>query len=142
MPLVRIDHSDTRTNSAELAAAIHDAIAAIYGIPDRDRFQVITARPATTIVAQDAGLGFERTDPVIIQIFTQRGRSDEAKQTLYAEIASRLGAVGVAPEDVFIGYVENGPQDWSFGFGRAQYMTGELAVPRANPARPSPEPAL
>lgn len=142
MPLVRIDHSDTRTNSAELAAAIHDAIAAIYGIPDRDRFQVITARPATTIVAQDAGLGFERTDPVIIQIFTQRGRSDEAKQTLYAEIASRLGAVGVAPEDVFIGYVENGPQDWSFGFGRAQYMTGELAVPRANTARPSPEPAL
>ncbi len=129
MPLVRIEHSDSRANGAELAAAIHDAIVAIYGIPVRDRFQVITARPATTIVAEDAGLGFERIDPVIIQIFTQRGRSDEMKQTLYAEIAARLGAVGVAPEDVFIGYVENGPQDWSFGFGRAQYMTGELAVP-------------
>lgn len=24
---------------------------------------------------------------------------------------------------------ENGPEDWSFGFGRAQYVTGELAVP-------------
>ena len=129
MPLVRIDHSDARTNSTEVAGAVHDAIVAVYGIPERDRFQVVTARPATTIVAEDAGLGFERVDPVIIQIFTQRGRSDEKKQELYAEIASRLAIVGVAGEDVFIGYVENGPQDWSFGFGRAQYLTGELAVP-------------
>jgi len=135
MPLVRIDHSDARHNSTELASAVHDAIVEIYGIPERDRFQVITARPAATIVAEDAGLGFERTDPVIIQIFTQRGRSDETKQRLYAEIAARLGAVGVAPEDVFIGYVENGPQDWSFGFGRAQYMTGELAVPASAPSQ-------
>ncbi|MFH8251870.1 tautomerase family protein [Microbacterium sp. B2969] len=134
MPLVRIDHSDARTNPAEIAGAIHDAIVAVYGIPVRDRFQILTARPATTIVAEDAGLGFERIDPVVIQIFTQRGRTDETKQELYAEIARRLETVGVAPEDVFIGYVENGPQDWSFGFGRAQYLTGELAVPAAKAA--------
>jgi len=131
MPLVRIDHSEARTNSAEIASAVHDAIVAVYGIPDRDRFQVLTSRPAGTIIAEDAGLGFERTDPVIIQIFTQRGRSDEAKQRLYAEVARRLADVGVDGSDVFIGYVENGPQDWSFGFGRAQYLTGELAVPAA-----------
>ena len=129
MPLVRIDHSDARTNPQEISGAVHDAIVAVYGIPVRDRFQVVTSRPAHTIVAEDAGLGFERTDPVIIQIFTQRGRSDAAKQSLYAAIVDHLGTVGVAPEDVFIGYVENGPQDWSFGFGRAQYLTGELAVP-------------
>lgn len=129
MPLVRIDHSTARGNSAEISNAIHQAIVDVYGIPVRDRFQVVTTRDAHTIVAEDAGLGFERIDPVIIQIFTQRGRSDEAKQELYARIASVLEGVGVAGEDVFIGYVENGPQDWSFGFGRAQYMTGELAVP-------------
>ncbi|NHI16285.1 tautomerase family protein [Microbacterium excoecariae] len=131
MPLVRIDHSDARTNPAEISDAVHRAIVAVYGIPERDRFQVLTARPATTIVAEDAGLGFERTDPVIIQIFTQRGRTDEQKQRLYAAIAEALAPAGVEPQDVFIGYVENGPQDWSFGFGRAQYLTGELAVPRA-----------
>ncbi|MGO3885180.1 MAG: tautomerase family protein, partial [Mycetocola sp.] len=65
----------------------------------------------------------------IIQIFTQRGRSDQDKQSLYAALAAHLEGVGVGGEDVFIGYVENGPQDWSFGFGRAQYLTGELAVP-------------
>lgn len=129
MPLVRIDHSDTRTNSSEIAGAIHGAIVDTYGIPPRDRFQVITSHPATAIIAEDAGLGFDRADPVIIQIFTQRGRSDEVKQRLYATIAERLEPVGVSGEDVFIGYVENGPQDWSFGFGRAQYVTGELAVP-------------
>ena len=129
MPLVRIDHSSARTNSAAIADAIHTAIVDVYGIPVRDRFQVITTRDAHTIVAEDAGLGFERIDPVIIQIFTQRGRTDDAKQKLYARIAAELEEVGVAGVDVFIGYVENGPQDWSFGFGRAQYMTGELAVP-------------
>lgn len=28
-----------------------------------------------------------------------------------------------------MGFVENTPADWSFGFGRAQYTTGELATP-------------
>lgn len=127
MPLVRIDHSTARANGAQIADAIHEAIVAAYGIPVRDRFQVIAS--TARIVAEDAGLGFDRVDPVVIQIFTQRGRSDAAKQQLYTEIATRLEAVGVAGGDVFIGYVENGPQDWSFGFGRAQYLTGELAVP-------------
>lgn len=129
MPLVRIDHSTARTNSTEISDAVHQAIVDVYGIPVRDRFQVITTRDAHSIVAEDAGLGFERIDPVIIQIFTQRGRTDDAKQELYARMAAALEDVGVAGVDVFIGYVENGPQDWSFGFGRAQYMTGELAVP-------------
>lgn len=133
MPLVRIDHSSRRTNSLEIGDAVHRAIVHVFGIPERDRFQVLTARAPESIIAEDAGLGFDRTDPVIVQIFTQGGRSDVVKQDLYAEIATRLEAVGVDGADVFIGYVENGPQDWSFGFGRAQYMTGELSVPKPRP---------
>ena len=49
---------------------------------------------------------------------------------LFAAVADKLAEVGIAGEDVFIGYVENTAGDWSFGFGRAQYVTGELAVPR------------
>jgi len=131
MPLVRIDVTVGRTAQQlrELADAIHTAIVAEYGIPERDRFQILTEHPAGQIIAEDAGLGFTRTDPVMIQVFTQRGRSTEAKQSLYAAIAERLAAVGVAGEDIFLGYVENGPEDWTFGFGRAQYLTGELGVP-------------
>ena len=132
MPLVRIDLNRGRPAEqvSAIADAIHDAIVEVYGIPARDRFQVITQHDAGAIIAQDAGLGFERShDVVMIQIFTQRGRSTSTKQALYARIAELVGEAGVAGEDVFIGYVENGPEDWSFGFGAAQYTTGELAVP-------------
>lgn len=132
MPLVRIDVNQGRSPEQlrELSQSIHDAILAEYGIPERDYFHVLTEHPAGQIVAQDAGLGFERTpDVVMIQIFTQAGRSQAAKQSLFAAIAERLAGVGVAGEDVFVGYVENTAGDWSFGFGQAQYMTGELAVP-------------
>ena len=133
MPLVRIDLNRGRTPAdvSAIADAIHEAIVETYGIPVSDRFQIITQHDAGAIIAQDAGLGFERTGGVVmIQIFTQGGRSAQMKQELYASIAAGLGLVGVAGEDVFIGYVENGPQDWSFGFGTAQYITGEIAVPQ------------
>ncbi|MGO4471079.1 tautomerase family protein [Arthrobacter sp. M-10] len=132
MPLVRIDVNEGRTPEqlGELSRRIHDAILAEYGIPERDYFHIITEHPVGQIVAQDAGLGFERSSGVVmIQIFTQVGRSREAKQSLFAAIAARLGEIGVPGEDVFLGYVENTADDWSFGFGRAQYVTGELAVP-------------
>jgi phenylpyruvate tautomerase PptA (4-oxalocrotonate tautomerase family) len=133
MPLVRIDVNTGR--SAEelqsLSKGIHDAILAEYGIPERDYFHILTEHPLGQIFAQDAGLGFERTsDVVMIQIFTQGGRSQEAKQSLFAAVAARLAELGVGGENVFIGYVENTPGDWSFGFGRAQYVTGELTIPK------------
>ena len=133
MPLVRIDVNEGRTpeDLRRLSRGIHDAILAEYRIPERDYFHILTEHPQGQILAQDAGLGFERTGGVVmIQIFTQEGRSQEAKQNLFAAVAGRLAEAGVAGEDVFIGYVENTAGDWSFGFGRAQYVTGELAVPK------------
>ncbi|WP_166983146.1 tautomerase family protein [Paramicrobacterium fandaimingii] len=135
MPLVRIDINVGRSSEQvrAIADAIHEAIVAEYGIPERDRFQIITEHQAGQIIALDAGLGFERsTGVVMIQVFTQGGRTDAAKRALYAAIADRLEQAGVAGNDVFLGYVENGPQDWTFGFGRAQYLTGELGIPEAS----------
>jgi phenylpyruvate tautomerase PptA (4-oxalocrotonate tautomerase family) len=135
MPLVRIDMQAGRTEAQvkKIADAIHNAIVEQYGIPERDRFQIINQLAAGAIIAEDAGLGFERTSGVVmVQIFTQRGRSTNAKQLLYQAIAGKLACAGVVPEDVFIGYVENGADDWSFGFGQAQYLTGDLAVPAKN----------
>ncbi|WP_374116026.1 tautomerase family protein [Streptomyces sp. CoH27] len=112
------------------ADAAHRGIVDVLEVPERDRFQVITEHDADHIMALDAGLGFERTDQlVMIQIFTQAGRTTEVKQQLFRTIAKQLEPLGIAGEDVFIGIIENGPQDWSFGFGRAQYVEGDLAVP-------------
>jgi hypothetical protein len=133
MPLVRIDVNKGRSRDdlRRISQSIHDAILTEYRIPDRDYFHILSEHQPGEIFAQDAGLGFDRTTEVVmIQIFTQSGRSQDAKQSLFAAIARGLASVGVAGEDVFIGYVENGPGDWSFGFGRAQYITGELDVPK------------
>ncbi|BCT75090.1 putative 4-oxalocrotonate tautomerase [Sinomonas cyclohexanicum] len=132
MPLVRIDVTAGRTPEqlSRISRAIHEAVLAEYRIPERDYFHIITEHAPGQIIAQDAGLGFERTGGVVmVQIFTQGGRSQEAKESLFAAVAARLADAGIPGEDVFIGYVENGAGDWSFGFGRAQYMTGELAAP-------------
>lgn len=132
MPFVRIDLIRGRRPEEirAIADATHQALLEVLDIPERDRFQVITEHDADHIIALDAGLGFERTDRlVMIQIFTQSGRTTEVKQRLFHTIAKQLEPLGIGGEDVFIGIVENGPQDWSFGFGRAQYTEGTLAVP-------------
>ena len=133
MPLVRIDVNAGRTSEelGELSRRIHRAILSEYCIPERDYFHIVTEHAPGQIFAQDAGLGFERSSElVMIQIFTQEGRNSVDKQGLYAAVAAGLAELGVAGEDIFIGYVENTASDWSFGFGRAQYLTGELAIPR------------
>lgn len=132
MPLVRIDM--IRGRSSEQVRAVADAVQRslieVLEIPERDRFQIVTQHDPDEIVALDAGLGFQRTDgAVIVHIFTQRGRSTQVKQRLYQSLAERLGAAGVAGTDLFVSYYENGPEDWSFADGRAQYVEGDLAVP-------------
>lgn len=136
MPLVRIDLAKAHTTEQvqAISDAIHAAIVEEFRIPERDRFHIIN--PGSTLIAEDAGLGFDRSENlVMIQIFTQRGRTVQSKQALYSRIAARPGEAGIRGADVFIGYAENGPEDWSFGFGRAQYLTDELAVPRPGSGR-------
>ncbi|MFJ3779452.1 tautomerase family protein [Streptomyces sp. NPDC090075] len=97
---------------------------------ERDRFQIVTQHDPDEIIALDAGLGFQRTPgTVIIHIFTQHGRATEEKQHLYRTLAGRVGEADVDGKDLFISYFENGPDDWSFADGRAQYVEGDLPVP-------------
>lgn len=79
------------------------------------------------MICQDTGLGIERTDRLVfIQIF-QQGRSKEQKQALYKGLTDRLSSnCGLDGSDLIISLVENTKEDWSFGFGSAQFLTGEL----------------
>lgn len=132
MPFVRIDLIRGRRADEvrAIADATHRALVDVLDIPERDRFQVITEHDADHVIALDAGLRFERTDRlVMIQIFTQSGRTTEVKQQVFRTLAKQLEPLGIGGEDIFVGIIENGPQDWSFGFGRAQYVEGDLAVP-------------
>jgi phenylpyruvate tautomerase PptA (4-oxalocrotonate tautomerase family) len=132
MPLVRIDVQEGRTPQEvrKLADTIQDVMLDVFAAPPGDRYQIITEHPVGHIIAEDTGLGLERTDGiVIIQIF-QQGRSNEQKQAAYTELAKRLEAeCGVRPEDLIVSVMANRHADWSFGLGRAQFLDGTLHPP-------------
>ncbi|CAQ00463.1 tautomerase family protein [Clavibacter sepedonicus] len=132
MPLIRIDLVEGRpdTQITAIGDVLMRTLVDVYGLPERDRFQIVTEHAPGRLTALDVGLGIERSEQVvIIQIFTQAGRSTEEKQEFFRVLADSLAEVGVAGEDLVIGFVENTAADWSFGFGRAQYVTGELQKP-------------
>ncbi len=128
MPLLRIDvvkgrsHEELRT----LLQTIHDAMVTAFQVPVRDRYQVLTEHDPSHLILEDTGLGFERSDNRILIQVTTRPRSREAKEKFYALVVENLDKLGISPEDVAISCVENEDVDWSFGYGRAQFLTGEL----------------
>ncbi|MGO1200627.1 MAG: tautomerase family protein [Dermabacteraceae bacterium] len=129
MPLVRITQHDVRTpeQSRQLADIVQEVMLELFAAPPGDRYQIVETLPAGSIIAEDTGLGIERSDGVVIIQVAQQGRDAQQKQAVYAALAERLGAAGlVRPEDLIISVVENRHEDWSFGMGRAQFLTGEL----------------
>lgn len=129
MPLVRITQHDVRTpeRSRQLADIVQEVMLELFNAPPGDRYQILETLPTGSILAEDTGLGIERSDGVVIIHVTQQGRSTEQKQAIYAALAERLGAAQlVRPEDLIVSVVHNDREDWSFGHGRAQFLTGEL----------------
>ncbi len=129
MPLVRIDLVEGRSDEElrELADLVQEVMLDVFAAPDRDRYQVIHEHRPGRIIAEDTGLGFERTDDVVIIQVTQQGRTEAQKKALYAELADRLRErTGLAPSDLIVSVTENTRADWSFGMGRAQFLEGDL----------------
>jgi hypothetical protein len=63
---------------------------------------------------------------VFIQIF-QQGRDAEKTQAIYKELKERLEKeCGVLGTDLIISCSANTKEDWSFGMGKAQFLTGVL----------------
>lgn len=129
MPLVRIDVVEGRSEEElrELADVVQEVMLDVFAAPDRDRYQVIHEHRPGRIIAEDTGLGFERTDDVVIIQVTQQGRDEDQKKALYAELAGRLRErTGLAPSDLIVSVTENTKADWSFGTGRAQFLEEDL----------------
>jgi phenylpyruvate tautomerase PptA (4-oxalocrotonate tautomerase family) len=129
MPLFTFTVTDTRTDeqvSALLDAAYAAQTEALETV-DGDRYQVVHARPASHLRIEDTGLGIERSDAFVLIQVTTSPRTEEQKSRLYELLVQNLQRdAGIEPNDVMVSIVENTKGDWSFGHGRAQYLTGEL----------------
>ena len=129
MPLVTVHLVRGRTPEAVRGVldAVHSAVVHGFEVPDRDRYQVVHQHAPDELVVEDTGLGIERTAAVVLVQVVSRRRERAKKEAFYrllvAELESRCG---VAPSDVVASVVENSDDDWSFGHGRAQFLTGEL----------------
>ena len=129
MPLLRFDLIEGRSD-AELRAlldAAHEAMLESFGVPPRDRYQIVHEHKASRIIVEDTGLGIPRTEKVVVLQVTSRPRSRSMKEAFYRSLVKKLEArCGVKPTDVFVNFVINTDEDWSFGLGRAQFLTGDL----------------
>lgn len=129
MPLVNIDVYDTfpEEKVSNLLDAIHKAVLDSFDVPERDRYQILRKHKPNEMIIQDTGLGFERGDEVVVLTIFSRKRSSESKKKLYELLIANLNqACQIASKDIMVSIIENEDADWSFGGGRAQFLTGEL----------------
>src|SRR5699024_12817962 len=94
MPLVRITQHNVRTatQTTQLTDIVQDVMLELLDAPPGDRYQIIETLPLGSILAEDTGLGIERSDGVVIIHVTQQGRSTATQQAIYSALAERLAA--------------------------------------------------
>src|SRR5258707_3783305 len=123
MPFVRISLKDNRSEKERqsIGDCVHRAMVKAIGIPEGDRFQVITEHGADLIYDPDY-LNIHRTDGIIIiKITLASVRTVELKKALFKTIAEFLAEEqGFRKEDVFINLVETPRENWAFANGIAQ----------------------
>jgi phenylpyruvate tautomerase PptA (4-oxalocrotonate tautomerase family) len=128
MPFLRVDAYEGRSKEQvkKVLDAIHRAILSAFGVPPRDRYQVYQEHSESNFIVQDTGLGIDRSKNVIFIEITSRQRTEAQKTTLYTKLVEELKTVGIEPNDIVVSIITNSDADWSFGNGRAQFLTGEL----------------
>jgi hypothetical protein len=129
MPFLRFDILEGRSDEeiVDLLDASHRAVRRAFSVPERDRYQIVHEHKPGRTRIEDTGLGIARSDKMVVLQVATRPRTDEEKTHFYKELCAELqSACGLSPADLMVNVVENTDADWSFGYGRAQFLTGEL----------------
>jgi hypothetical protein len=129
MPLLCFDLIQGRSENQikKILDATHEVLIQSFAVPERDRYQIVREHAPSRMIVEDTGLGIERTPNMLVLQLTTRPRSRAMKQAFYSSLVERLAdQCGISPNDVVVTFVTNTDEDWSFGLGRAQFLTGEL----------------
>jgi hypothetical protein len=129
MPLLCFDLIQGRSEKQidMILDATHEVLVKSFNVPERDRYQIVREHAPSRMIIEDTGLGIVRTPNMLVLQVTTRPRSRVMKQAFYRSLVEKLeAACGIAPSDVLVTFVTNMDEDWSFGLGRAQFVTGDL----------------
>jgi hypothetical protein len=129
MPLLCFDLVEGRSERQikRILDVTHEVMVGAFNVPQRDRYQIVREHAPSRMIVEDTGLGIERTPNMLVLQVTTRPRSRAMKQAFYSSLVERLAdQCGISPNDVVVTFVTNTDEDWSFGLGRAQFLTGEL----------------
>jgi 4-oxalocrotonate tautomerase len=126
MPLARISlrRGKPAPYRKSILEGVYQALRETFGVPDGDRFMILTEHDQDDFVYDPNYLGIPRSDDLVyVQLTVSNTRPTAQKQELYRRIVEKLTAdPGLRPEDIFINLVEVLPANWSFGHGEAQYV--------------------
>ncbi|AYB62473.1 tautomerase family protein [Ralstonia solanacearum] len=129
MPLLKFDIIQGRSEEKvrKLLDTTHQAMVQAFDVPSSDRYQCVTQHRPGELVLEDTGLGYTRSNDVVVLTVISRQRTQAQKVEFYRLLAQNLQAsCGLSPDDLIVALVENTDADWSFGRGRAQFLTKEL----------------
>ncbi|UQS86199.1 tautomerase family protein (plasmid) [Nicoliella spurrieriana] len=129
MPLMRIDvikgHDEQYLK--DLLEVSYQTMLDTFGIPNGDRYQVLTQHEPFEMNILDSGLGIERSRDVVVFQITTRSRNVSQKRAYYDLLAKGLQEkIGLDPKNLLVSLSTNGDADWSFGYGKAQFVDGPL----------------
>lgn len=125
MPLIQISLVEGKSAEYISAAAdgIHQALCTAWGIPQNDRFQIITEHKKSHFIIDQTIWNGNRSDDVIVIYITSIARTQTMKENLYQELVKVLGKnPKIRKEDIFVSIVHNERENWSFGKGIAQLI--------------------
>ncbi|WP_099088390.1 tautomerase family protein [Weissella cibaria] len=131
MPLLRFDLYkagwEDKSRVKQLLDLSYEVMRETFGAPEGDRYQIVSYHEPEDFIMADTGLGFTRTEQFISLSVRTRPRTTEQKENFYRELVARIHSeLGIDPQDVMINLVSNTDEDWSFGLGKAQFLTGDL----------------
>jgi phenylpyruvate tautomerase PptA (4-oxalocrotonate tautomerase family) len=103
-----------------LADAVHESLVETCGVEPNNRFQLVSTYPSRMMLIDPTYGGMKRTpDGSIIEILLLAGRTAEQKRNLFRRIAEHAAGAGFSGDDIMITLIENTPDNWSLGQGRA-----------------------
>ena len=124
MPLLHISLRAGKPEAYRQAIfdSLYRAMRETLNVPDDDQFMTISEHDAANF-RYGAAFGIVRSnDLVFIRITVFTTRTVEQKKALFRRVTELLGeSPGIRPEDVFVNVLEAAKENWSVGYGLAQF---------------------